>query len=181
MMRVYTDNQLILSSSVVSIGAFDGLHRGHQELIKSTVEQAERLDVPSVVYTFDPPPRSVFQGSDILTSLEEKVELIRQLGADYTIAAVFDKEYASRPPAAFIKEMAFLRPEEIRVGPDFQFGKGKQGDAKLLSEYFHVMEFPVVTCEKGERISSTRIRQLQNQKEWKEVHDLIGREKMDCF
>ncbi|WP_035711429.1 FAD synthetase family protein [Salibacterium aidingense] len=180
-MHIYADNQLTLPSSVVSIGAFDGMHRGHQALIKYSVARARKLDVPAVVYTFDPPPRAHFQNSVVLTTIEEKVKLIRQLGADYTIVAQFNDEYASRPPTSFIKEMAFLRPEEIRVGPNFQFGKEKQGDVELLSEYFNVYVLPFVTCDEGKRISSTRVRELLQKDEWKKACHLIGREQLESF
>ncbi|MBM7714105.1 riboflavin kinase/FMN adenylyltransferase [Bacillus thermophilus] len=178
-MKVFRENELILKSSVVSIGAFDGLHRGHQTLIKRVVKRARELDVPSVVYTFDPPPRVYFQSERMLTSIEEKMALIKELNVDFTIVAHFNRHYASRPPLEFIKELRLLGARDIWVGPDFRFGKDKEGSVEWLSEYLKVNIHPVVTCEQGKRISSTRIRKLLQKNDWIKVRDLLGRQSLE--
>ncbi|MFS0643642.1 FAD synthetase [Siminovitchia sp. 179-K 8D1 HS] len=177
-MKVFRENELMLTSSVVSIGAFDGLHRGHQTLIKQAVKRACELDVPSVVYTFDPPPRVYFQNERMLTSIEEKMALIKELNVDYTVVAHFNSHYASRKPIEFIEELCLLGTREIWVGPDFRFGKAKEGSVQLLSEFFKVNIHPVVTCDQGKRISSTRIRELLNKSDWIKVQDLLGRQSL---
>ncbi|WP_158738093.1 FAD synthetase family protein [Alteribacillus sp. YIM 98480] len=174
-MHIYKNNHLTLASSVVSIGAFDGLHRGHQTLIKEAAKRARELGVPSVVYTFDPPPRAHFQNTRVLTSVDEKIELIKLFDIDYVVVAEFNKEYASREALEFLLELSFLGPKEIWVGPNFQFGKGKKGNTNLLSDYFHVNVHPLVTCDKGEIISSTRIRELLQNNKRKQADHLLGR------
>ncbi|MFD1707245.1 FAD synthetase [Siminovitchia sediminis] len=180
-MRAASENELKLKSSVVSIGAFDGVHRGHQALIRQMVNRARELGVPSVVYTFDPPPRAYFQGHRVLTSVEEKLELMKKLNVDYTIAARFNKHYALRPPEEFIKELRSLGTKEVWAGRDFRFGKGQEGTIEMLSGYFTVNIFPFVTCEQGEKISSTRVRELLKQKDWIKINHLLGRTSVDTF
>lgn len=177
-MRIVNDNELSLPASVVSIGAFDGLHKGHQTLIKQAVRRAYELEVLSVVYTFDPPPRVYFQNQQVLTSIEEKLALIENLNVDYTIVANFDEHYASKPPADFITELSQLNTREIWVGSDFHFGKGKQGNIEMLSNYFTVNIHPFITCDQGEKISSTRIRELLQNNDWLEVYQLLGRKNL---
>lgn len=178
MLKVYRNNELVLPSSVVSIGAFDGLHRGHQTLIKRAAKRAQQIGVPSVVYTFNPPPRAHFQNSRVLTSVEEKVELLQKLDIDYIVVADFNDHYSSQKAESFIHELGSLNPNEIWVGPNFQFGKGKKGNTKLLAENFQVRLHPLVTCEKGEVISSTRIRRLLQENERMQVNNLLGRRHM---
>lgn len=173
---IYNNNELHLASSVVSIGAFDGLHRGHQALIRQTAKRALEVHVPSVVYTFNPPPRTFFQNGTLLTNVEEKIELIKQFGIDYIVIANFNEQYASRPASAFIEELENLGPKEIWVGPNFTFGKGKKGDVKLLSKHFKVNIHPLITCVDGEIISSTRIRNLLKRDQRQKVNKLLGRD-----
>lgn len=173
-MNVYKQGTLHLNSSVMSIGAFDGLHKGHQSLIESNVTQARRLNIPSVVYTFDPPPRAYFQNSQILTSLEEKIELINHFNVDYIIVAKFDNHYASRSAAKFLAELKNCHPEEIFVGSNFTFGKGREGDVPLLTKHFNVTLPSLITCEKGEVISSSRIRELIKENNFTQAFHLLG-------
>lgn len=180
-MNIYSNNELMLESSIVTIGAFDGLHRGHQSLIKQAVNRAKLKGIPSVVYTFNPPPRALFQHKRMLTTVHEKVELLKSFSIDYVIVANFNKSYASRRPIEFIYELEKLHPEEIIVGPDFTFGKGKQGDVHLLRQYFQLTVHPFVSCEKGEIISSTRIRELIDQNEMKQVENLLGRQNLEVI
>lgn len=177
-MRVFKDRELFLPSSVVSIGAFDGLHKGHQKLIRQAVKRARELDVPSVVYTFDPPPRAYFQKQIVLTSLDEKLALMEKLTVDYIIVASFNEHYAARPSADFLDELIQIGACEVWVGSDFRFGKGKEGDIKFLSNYFQVNTYPFFTCDQGKKISSTRIRELLKNNDWLEIYQLLGRESL---
>ncbi|WP_240377565.1 FAD synthetase [Bacillus piscicola] len=180
-MKVYKNSELNLRRAVIAIGVFDGMHRGHQALIKQAVKRAYQLGVPSVVYTFNPPPRAFFQQKRVLTAVDDKLELIKQLGIDYVIVADFNEVYAARPAAAFITELHELGAEEIFVGPNFHFGKGKTGNTGMLSRHFPVKIQPYVTCQNGEVISSTRVRELLQKEEWKQVHHLLGRHRLETL
>ncbi|MBE1554315.1 FAD synthetase family protein [Sporosarcina limicola] len=174
-MRVFRNNQLKLEQSVVTIGAFDGIHRGHQALIKKAKSQAELYGIPLVVYTFDPPPKVYFQNQSILTSLPEKKYFLEALGVSYSVFASFDEEYALRGVQDFIDELSDVNPKEVWVGPGFNFGKGKSGTIEDLNNAFKAYQHPIVTCPKGEVISSTRIRQLFQHKEAEQAYYLLGR------
>jgi riboflavin kinase/FMN adenylyltransferase len=151
---------LSLSASVVTIGTFDGVHLGHQALLTEIVRQARQEGVPSVVYTFDPPPKTVFGEKLQLTPADEKVRRISHFGIDHIIVARFDKTYAARPPKTFIDELARLSPTQIWVGADFRFGSGRIGDVEMLARNFDTRVIDEIDCEDGDRISSTRLRDL---------------------
>jgi riboflavin kinase / FMN adenylyltransferase len=175
MMKVFRNNELMLEQSVVTIGAFDGIHRGHQALIERAVNRARELAVPSVVYTFNPPPRAFFQNQMVLTNVGEKISFIKKMKVDYVIIADFNEHYASRSPEAFLQELKVLNPQEVWVGPDFNFGKGKKGTAADLSAMFQTFTHPPIKCSKGETISSTRIRNLLCNQEAQLANELLGR------
>ncbi len=180
-MKIYNNSELKLDSSIVTIGAFDGLHRGHQSLIKQAVKSAKQESVPSVVYTFNPPPRILFQSQRVLTTVSEKVELLKGFGIDYVILANFNHAYAARGAFEFIQELYQIQPKVVIVGPNFTFGKEKQGNIQFLSQYFQVTVKPFMRCEKGEIISSTRIRELIERNEVRQAGDLLGRKSIETI
>lgn len=151
---------LHLNASVIAIGAFDGVHRGHQKVIRSAVASARQHGCPSVVYTFDTPPKAVISGARVITPVEEKVRKIGDLGVSCAVVATFDRAYAARSPEEFMAELAMLNPQEIWVGTDFRFGAKSAGDVTLLASRFVVKVVDAVCCDNGEVISSSRIRQL---------------------
>ena len=173
-METHAEGTLNLTGSVIAIGAFDGVHKGHQEVIRRTVDRSRVLGVPSVVYTFDPPPRHFFQGAQILTTVQEKVERIAQLGIDHVVIARFDQAFTRRTAAAFIADLAKLGPLEVSVGNDFQFGRNRAGDVGLLARHFPVHITEPVHCSDGQTISSTRIRLLLSQGETQKSVSLLG-------
>lgn len=149
-----------LHHSILAIGAFDGVHIGHQTLIRKLVEHSKQMGVPSVVYTFDPPPRVFFRNARQLTSIEEKVNRIAKLGVDHIVIAQFDESYLRSNASQFIKSLFRINPVEVIVGRDFHFGKNRSGGMKDLQEHFKVTLHETICCEEGEVISSTRIREL---------------------
>ncbi|MDL2401008.1 FAD synthetase family protein [Rhizobium mayense] len=171
---VHDDNVLRLSASALTIGAFDGVHSGHQALIRTAVRSARTLGVPSVVYTFDPPPKALLCGVRPLTSIEYKVARISTLDPDYIIVARFDTAYRARTAADFIGEVNRLAPQVIWIGADFRFGACKSGNPDLLASYFDTKIFPAVCCEAGEIVSSTRIRALKAAGRFSEAERLEG-------
>ena len=176
-MKIHTCNSLKLSASIISLGAFDGVHKGHQKLIDSALRQAEELQIPLVVYTFDPPPRVYFQNVKLLTSLSEKLDRLYRLGVQHTVVAPFDSQYASRKTGQFHKELQELNPVGIWVGKDFKYGFNRQGTVNQLKEQFFVNILDPVRCGSGKIISSTRIRQLFEDKVQTEANQLLGWDK----
>lgn len=173
-MRIHPANTLVLPASVVTVGAFVGVHLGHQVLIRQAVARARTLGVPSVVYTFDPPPRCYLQRVPILTPLEEKVRRLAQLEVDHVVVANFNEAYMSRSAEVFIEELRALHPLEIWVGRNFRFGRGRQGGLDELAVAFSVRVMDPVCCTRGEVISSTRIRSLIAAGQREEAWALLG-------
>lgn len=173
-MKAHQTGSLTLSDSVVAIGAFDGVHRGHQTVLRELVGKSRLEGVPSVVYTFYPPPRSYFQGAQVLTRPEKKIQLIKNLGVDHVIIANFNENYLQRTAGDFIEELSLMNPKLIIVGDDFRFGHKRAGDVPLLKEQFSVQSIKPICCTEGERISSTRIRNLILQGKQELTDALLG-------
>ncbi|NEU95300.1 FAD synthetase [Bradyrhizobium sp. UFLA 03-164] len=152
---------MALDACVVTIGAFDGVHRGHQELLRQTIAAAQRRGVPAVVYTFDPPPKVYFGQAEALIPLREKLERIATFAPNHVVVADFNQIYLRRTAADFLAELQRLHPREVIVGEDFRFGSCKGGTALLLRQHFNTRILPPVRCGNGEIVSSSRIRALR--------------------
>ncbi|MGY4223258.1 riboflavin kinase/FMN adenylyltransferase [Bradyrhizobium sp. USDA 4503] len=157
----HRDGELALDACVVTIGAFDGVHRGHQELLRQTIAAARRRGIAAVVYTFDPPPKVYFGQAEPLISLREKLERIATFAPDHVVVADFDQVYVRRTALDFLAELQPLRPRQVIVGEDFRFGSCKGGSALLLRQHFNTRILPPVRCGNGEIVSSSRIRALR--------------------
>ena len=170
--------------SVVCIGAFDGLHLGHRALVRHAVERARALGVAAVAVAFEPLPREFFaQGAPPprLTLARGKVEMLRGLGVDGIGLLRFNAAMAAMQPEAFVQQLLVHRlgAREVWIGPEFQFGNRRRGDLALLQAMGQTLGFqagaiPAVDL-RGERISSTRIRQLLLAGEFEHAGDLLGR------
>jgi riboflavin kinase/FMN adenylyltransferase len=169
---------------VLTVGNFDGIHLGHRAILDTVVERAHVLDGQAVVYTFDPHPRKVLQpdrAPRLLTTLEQKLELLEKAGVDTVIIEPFSVEFARTPADVFIRENlhARLRPVEVYVGYDFHFGRDRRGSMRLLTEMgprlgFAVTIIPEVTIDAGD-VNSTRIRQLVGAAEVERAEQMLGR------
>jgi riboflavin kinase/FMN adenylyltransferase len=127
-----------LGRTVVTIGVFDGVHRGHQEIIGYTVKRARDLGIESVVVTFDPHPAEVVRpGSHpaVLTSPTRKAELIEELGADVLCVIPFTPDFSRLPAEEFAHDVLVehLHAAVVVVGDNFRFGYRAQGDVELLT------------------------------------------------
>ena len=187
MSRLFRDVEggpLSPQGSVVCIGAFDGLHLGHQALVRRAVERARELGVPAVALTFEPLPREFFAPAEPpqrLTLARAKFEGLRDLGIDIVGLLRFGKQLASMDAERFVREVLVdrLSAREVWIGPDFRFGKGRAGDLPMLRALGESLGFtahaihPVVVD--GERVSSTRIREALTVGDFDRVERLLGR------
>ena len=153
--RVVTDRQIALPGSVAAIGAFDGVHRGHQHLIRAAIRDARARGVPSVVWTFDPPPKVFFGRARQLVALDQKLARIGLLGPDWIVVAPFHAAYARRSAEAFLADLGRIAPRRIHVGADFRFGARQSGDVALLARHFDLALARPVCCTGGQTISSS--------------------------
>lgn len=182
--RHYNDVPAGLRGSVVAIGNFDGVHRGHRALIAEAKLQAEMRKAPLAVLSFEPHPQEYFHPSPEsfrLTPLRAKARLLADLGVDALFALPFDAEMAQRSPQNFVQSILLdaLSISGAVVGHDFEFGKGRTGDLTGLSymgemEGFTVTAFNTVTATGDEKISSTLIRQLLKSAKPEEAARLLG-------
>jgi len=169
---------------VMTVGNFDGVHRGHQTILGQVRSSARRLGVPSVVMVFEPQPREFFQGADApsrLMGFRQKYEALIAEGVDYVLCIRFDERFRQYSAMGFIEDVLIdgLSVRHIVVGDDFRFGNDRSGDFKLLVKVGEERDFTVentqtVTVE-GERVSSTRIRNCLSQGLLGEAETLLGR------
>jgi riboflavin kinase/FMN adenylyltransferase len=154
--------------SVVCIGAFDGLHRGHQALVGHALARARELGLPAVALSFEPLPREYFARGELPARLllpRAKFEGLRALGIDRVGLLRFDAKLSSMTAEQFIAKILVgrLSAREVWVGPDFRFGKGRMGDVSMLQEEGAANGFIAGQIEQvdanGARISSSRLRE----------------------
>ncbi len=169
---------------VATIGAFDGVHKGHQAVLRHLRERAAALDVPAVVSVFEPLPREYFAPLDAparLMSFREKFLALREQGIDRVLRIAFTKRLQSMGAREFVEEVfvAGLGVQHVVVGDDLRFGKSREGDLDLIRELGQAHGFtasPTSTLvEEGERVSSTRIRQALAEAEFPLARRMLGR------
>jgi riboflavin kinase/FMN adenylyltransferase len=170
-------------SSVVTIGVFDGVHKGHQAIIRTCVNRSAELGAASVLLTFDRNPRKVISDEFpcVLTSREEKLDLIEGLGVDYTIMVRFDEGFASLTPDEFCSAVLteHLGAVLVCVGENFHFGAGGRGDVVSLAgegrrQGFAVEIVPLVASGSG-ALSSTLVRSMIKDGRVDDVMEALGR------
>jgi riboflavin kinase/FMN adenylyltransferase len=153
--------------TVVTIGTFDGVHIGHQEIIKNLVSTAHDSDSESVILTFFPHPRMVLQKNTaikLLNTLDEKIELLKKSGLDNLIIEPFTKEFSRLSALEFSRDVLVnnLKTKTLVIGYDHHFGRNREGNFEQLQEYgttygFNVEEIPAQDIE-NVAVSSTKIR-----------------------
>ena len=171
-----------LQESWLTIGVFDGVHRGHQEIIKKLTTGAHTNDAPAVVLTFDPHPASVLSGHEIkcLTLPDERADLLGKLGVDVVITERFTRELSTVTAYDFMSRLTHqLGLQHLLIGYDFALGKGREGNAARLteigSELGYNVEVIAALSDKSGVISSTEIRKLIEVGNVAEAARLLGR------
>lgn len=171
--------------AVVTIGTFDGVHRGHQEILRNMVNRAKEIGGESVVVTFYPHPRQVLShdsGIRFISTQEEKIAHLEALGIDNLIIIKFTKEFAAIPSEDFIKDYLVknIQPAVLIIGYDHHFGKGRTGDFGMLYELGSQYHFKVEKIQEQDvdnvAVSSTKIRQFLENGDIKHANMLLGYE-----
>ena len=152
---------------VLTQGTFDGIHLGHQKILKRIVNEAKKSHAKSVLLTFYPHPRLVLYPDDnelkLLTTLHEKSDWLREFGLDYLIVLPFTKELSRLEPYEFVKMLnSHLNITKFIIGYDHRFGKNREGDIDDLMEYAKIFEFEVEEISRHDiddcKVSSSTIR-----------------------
>jgi len=181
-MRHYqTLEEVSLQNAWLTIGVYDGIHRGHREIIKKLVRDAHANHAPAVVLTFHPHPASVLTGRKIqcLTTPDERTELLGSLGVDVVITQRFTRDLSTATALEYMTRLkASLGLSHLLIGYDFALGKGREGNAPRLTEIgkelgYSVEIVPAVGDESGV-ISSTAIRKLVSTGSVAEAAKLLG-------
>lgn len=174
-----------IKNAVVTIGTFDGIHLGHQEIISRIIELAKSVDGETALVTFWPHPRYVLsQNHDnlkLLTTFDEKAEILDQLGLDHIVKVNFTKEFSQWTSEQFIQRIIIsaLHTKRLVIGYDHRFGKDRKGGFKHLKEHsgrygFEVEEISKQTID-DVGISSTKIRNAIEAGQVELAHDFLGR------
>jgi riboflavin kinase/FMN adenylyltransferase len=171
--------------SVVTIGMFDGLHRGHRRIIRLAHDRARELGIRCVVLTFDRHPLEVLNPEDhpkLLTTGAQKLRLLEEMDVDIVLMVHFDEDFASITAYDFLHHILLerLHAQEVVLGENFRFGRHGEGDVEYLRRYsgqlgFRVHSVPLVRDD-GEPISSTLIRSLIERGEVERASRLLGRD-----
>ena len=186
-MKIYRDLKEVQRSdkTIVTVGTFDGVHRGHQILLDILKHRANESGGRSLLITFDPHPRQVvFKGGDIrlLTPIDEKLRILESLGIDEVFIINFTLEFSELDAEAFFTRYIIEGTgiDEIIVGYDHRFGKGRTGDENFIRKLAEKFGFKVTYVEavmqNQTNISSTQVRKLLAEGNVKAAAELLGRD-----
>jgi riboflavin kinase/FMN adenylyltransferase len=173
-----------LAGAIVTLGNFDGIHLGHQALIAGAVTDSKKLSLPSVVLTFEPHPVSVLapdRAPKLILAHKDKMQLLQTLGVDIVAVQHFDLSFAMLSAEDFVRDLLVrrLKARKIWAGKDLRFGQGRRGDVEDLRRWGRELGFEVAVVEPvlvaGNRVSSSRIRELLSGGRVDEVKAMLGR------
>ncbi len=170
-------------NAVVTIGAFDGVHTGHQQILLQLIEEANAINGETVIITFHPHPRKLVDGGkpiQIINTLSEKIELLRAKGIDHLVVVPFDEPFCNLTAEEYVNHFLFekFHPHTVIIGYDHRFGKARHGDYHLMEDYGKMLGFDVK--EISEHIlnkvivSSTRIREALLQSDITTANNYLG-------
>lgn len=168
-MRIFygTEQLSIFSKAVITIGTFDGVHQGHKKILQSVVSAAKDIGGTSILITFNPHPRKLIFPNEplkLLSTLEERLALVKDAGIDVTVVVPFTQEFAAMSADDYIRNflVKIFKPELIIIGYDHHFGHDRTGDITMLRGYanqfeFEVQEIPAQLISEA-AVSSTQVR-----------------------
>ena len=171
------------TSSFVTIGTFDGIHIGHQKILKNLIQSAKKERKKSVLLTFFPHPRMVLQKNvtiELLNTVDEKSVLLEEMGLDYLIIHPFDKEFSRLTALDFVRDVLVnqLNTSKLIIGYDHHFGKNREGSIDQLREYSHLFDFEVEEIPAQDiddvSVSSTKIRNALHNGSLKTANKYLG-------
>ncbi len=169
-MNVYRDLDKLpeFKNAVVTIGSYDGVHSGHQEILRRINRRAAQCNGESVLITFHPHPRLVVNPDDdslrLITVLEEKINLLRQYKVNHLVVVPFTKAFSQQTPDEYIRNflVSKIHPDKILIGYDHRFGNKRTGNIEYLKKFENELGYKVEEIEKQEVddivVSSTKIR-----------------------
>lgn len=174
-------------NAVITIGNFDGVHKGHQAILHQVIEHAETINGTSVAITFEPHPMKVLSSNGsppVITLHEQKTELIEETGIDVLVSIPFNRAFAAITAAEFVEEILIQKigMKAIVIGKDYKFGKNREGSVEFLMQYGRqygieviVAEWIPISHQILERISSTRVREIVMDGRVEDAWHLLGR------
>ena len=169
--------------SVITVGTFDGIHLGHQQLIKKVIEVSKAEQSKSIVLTFDPHPRSVLENSkniSLLNTFQEKENLLIPFGLDFLVKKKFTEEFSKMSSIDFVKNILIdrLNLKHLVIGHDHHFGRNRTANITQLMEYSKQYDFKVTQVDafklNGISVSSTKIRNLIKEGNIDEANRFLG-------
>lgn len=174
------------AGTTLTVGTFDGIHQGHQHIISKVREQAQVLGIQSLLVTFEPHPmivvqRSGFPERPLLTTLEEKIEILQQMGLDSLVILNFTPSFATITAEDFVRDILVhkLKMKSIIVGHDHAFGRNREGNEALLYNLAQMFHFSVHVVDPvsngGEKVSSTQVRRSLLQGQVAQAAQMLGR------
>jgi riboflavin kinase/FMN adenylyltransferase len=185
-MKVHYDlTQLpAFKNAIITMGAFDGVHRGHQQIIARLQFLAQKVQGESVIITFHPHPRKVISSvpGEIkqLTSLNERIQLLEKAGIDHLVVVNFDYHFSNLTAEQYVEDFLVARfhPHTVIIGYDHRFGNKRNGNLELLKKYGAQLNFEVEEINEqivdGEIVSSTHIRNYLLERDIQKANSLLG-------
>lgn len=184
-MQVHFDllNLPSFNNAAITIGTFDGVHKGHKKVIEALIHEAYKLKGEAIIITFHPHPRKIVNADtplQLINTLEGKIELIRQTGVDHIVVVPFTSEFATQTAKEYIENFIVknFHPKTIIIGHDHHFGKNREGNIELLQQLepiytFNLLEIPKHVVDEI-AISSSKIRNALLKSEIDIANKLLG-------
>jgi len=185
-MKVHYDLTALpqFKDAIVTMGAFDGVHKGHQQIIQRMKELAQKVQGETIIITFHPHPRKVISSvpGEIkqLSNIKERIQLLEAVGIDHLVIINFDYKFSNMTADQYVEDFLYqyFKPNTVIVGYDHHFGKGRNGNIELLKTMGAKLHFQVEEIHEqlvqSEIISSTLIRNYISEQQIKKANDLLG-------